>query len=247
MFALKKLLSTLILPPTSLILLTLFGLWLARRHPRMGRGLTLVALLALLVLSVPWVGNRLLQTLEPYPVISAEALGKVDAIVVLGGGAYPGAPEYGGDTVNHFSLERIRYAAHLYRQHKQPILVTGGAPASGIAEGVLMRAVLEKELATPARWVESTSLDTAGNARYSAVMLKQAGVQRIALVSHAWHLPRAVPLFEAQGLTVVPAPTQFTGNNTRLIDFVPGNGLKNSRYALHEWLGIAAHTLMAPH
>ena len=39
MFPLKKLLAALLLPPVGLLLLAMFGLWLARRRPRLGHGL----------------------------------------------------------------------------------------------------------------------------------------------------------------------------------------------------------------
>ncbi|MFP5415138.1 MAG: YdcF family protein, partial [Gammaproteobacteria bacterium] len=78
------------------------------------------------------------------------------------------------------------------------------------------------------------------NAALSAPLLQRDGVRRIALVRHAWHLRRAVPLFEAQGLVVVPAGIRFSSIRLdSVFDLVPTpNGLRDSTYALHEWLGI---------
>jgi uncharacterized SAM-binding protein YcdF (DUF218 family) len=241
MFLLQKLLVALILPPSGPLLLAFVGLWLTRSKSRRWRhgGLWLasLSLLALFVLSVPAVGNVLMARLEPYPPITAAQLQRVQAVVVLGGGTYYDAPEYRGDTVGRATLERLRYGARLARESRLPLLVTGGAPYGGRPEGELMKAVLEGEFGVPVRWVEAASRDTIENARLSAPLLRAAGISRIALLSHGWHLPRAIPLFEKQGFEVTAAPTGFsTSPPLAIAEFLPGS-LGTSREALHEYLG----------
>ncbi|MDP2810799.1 MAG: YdcF family protein [Rhodocyclaceae bacterium] len=241
MFLLKKLLVALILPPTGPLLLALFGLWLTRSKSRRwregGLWLTALSLLGLLVLSLPVVGTALMAPLEPHPPIRPEQLQRVQAIVILGGGSYFAAPEYGGDTVSNATLERLRYGARLARDSGLPLLVTGGAPFGGRPEAESMREVLEQDFGVKVRWVEAASRDTAESASLSAPMLKAAGVTRIALISHGWHLPRAISLFGKQGLEVTPAPTAFsTSPPSPVAGFLPG-ALGNSRQALHEYLG----------
>ncbi len=239
MFLAKKLLAALVLPPTGLVLLALFGLWLARRHPRMGRGISIFALLTLLALSMPPVVDGLMSSFDVPPPISAADLGKAQAIVVLGGGNYHDAPEYGGDTVSRWTLERVRYGVHLQRRSGLPILVTGGAPFGGRPEGEAMKEAIERDFGGKVRWVEAESRDTVENALYSARMLKAAGVRRLALVSHATHLPRAIPLFEAQGFEVIGAPMGFrTHPPSDAASLLPSAGaLGASSEALREWLG----------
>jgi len=242
MFLLKKLLTALMLPPTGLVLAALFGLWLSQSKSRRWRHggvfLAAVSLVSLLALALPVTGHALLSSLERYPPVSRQQLSSVQAIVVLGGGSYPQAPEYGGDTVGRATLERVRYGAKLARESRLPLLVTGGAPSGGRPEAELMAEALANEFNTPVRWIEAGSRDTAENARLSAPMLKAAGITRVALVTHGWHLPRAIPLFEREGLTVTPAPTAFSVKSPSTIDqFIPG-GLGQSREALHEYLGL---------
>ena len=240
MFLLKKLLSALALPPLSLILLALLGLLLTRRHPRTGRWLAGLSLLSLAMLSVPAVSIALMRSLETHPPIQAAQLARVQAIVVLGGGIYYSAPEYGGDTVGRHSLERIRYAAHLHKKSGLPILVSGGAPFGGRPEAETMQEALERDFSSKVRWTEKRSNDTAENASLSGATLWAAKVTRIALVSHAWHLPRAIALFEKQGLEVIAAPTAFTPwPPMSAALFLPSaDALARSNMALHEWLGI---------
>lgn len=165
-----------------------------------------------------------------------------EVMVILGGGIQSDAPEYGdGASINARTLERLRYGAFLYRKTGKPILVTGGAPQGYAAEAPIMRSILEDEFKVPVGWVESNSRTTRENARFSARILKQAGISRIYLVSHSWHLARAVPEFEREGLVVVPAGTGYASvNHIGLFDFVPDyRAVANSVLAFHEWIGLA--------
>ena len=54
-----------------------------------------------------------------------------------------------------------------------------------------MKQVLEREFQVPVTWVEETSRNTLENARGSFQVLGAAGIRRVYLVTHAWHMPRA--------------------------------------------------------
>ncbi len=237
MFLLKKLLSAWLLPPLGFLVLALVVLLFGgrRRSGLIGVGIAVTLALAL---SLPVVADRLSRPLEGTP-ISATALGEAQAIVILGGGTYRGVPEYGGDTVSKYSLERLRYGAMLAHESKLPVLVTGGSVYGGRPEGELMKQVLEKEFAVPVRWVEVQSRDTAENASCSAPLLKSSGVQRIALVTHAWHMPRAAAAFAKYDLKVIPAPMGFTPQGTSLFEsLLPSTiAFELSANAIHEWVG----------
>jgi uncharacterized SAM-binding protein YcdF (DUF218 family) len=205
-----------------------------------------LSLILLAVLATPYVAYRLASGLETIPPISIEALSRAQAIVILGGGISRNAPEYGGDTIGRASLERIRYGVYLQRQYGLPILVTGGYPQGGIPEAEAMRDGIIKEFGGSVTWVERKSLDTAQNATLSAPLLKQNEINTIALVSHAYHMPRAVRDFEKQGLVVFPAPMGFrTEGTVTLMSFMPQAGaLSTSAHALNEWGGILAQKLL---
>jgi uncharacterized SAM-binding protein YcdF (DUF218 family) len=102
-----------------------------------------------------------------------------------------------------------------------------------------MRNSAEEDFGSQIQWIEGQSMDTSSSARLSASLLKEQGGKRIALVSHAWHLPRAVANFEATGLAVVPAPMGFSRSSVDVLAFLPNaSALAASSRALHEWLGI---------
>lgn len=208
MFLLKKLLTAWLLPPLGLLVLATVALLIGGRR-RSGVIVAGIAIVSALAMSLPIVAEGLSRPLEGTTPITAAQLREAQAIVILGGGVHYGAPEYGGDTVSKYSLERLRYGAKLVRESKLPVLVTGGSVYGGQPEGVLMKQVLEQEFAVSVQWTEAESRDTAENAAYSAILLKRSGILRIALVTDAWHMPRAKAAFTKYGLTVTPAPTGF--------------------------------------
>lgn len=241
------LLNAILLPPFNLLLIAMAALILNRSHPRLGRLLLVGSLTTLWLCTTPYFALGALHLLEND--IKAVDLSKppADAIVVLSGGTYLNAPEYGGiDTVGVQSLERLRYAAKLQRETGKPILITGGKPHDhDISEAQQMKAVLEKEFNVPVRWTEDAADNTLENARYSYQILQKIGIKRIYLVTHAWHMPRSIMAFQAVGFDVIPAPLAFTTHHqTRLFSLIPdADSLKESRIFMHELIGLLWYRL----
>ncbi|MHB0992628.1 MAG: YdcF family protein [Burkholderiales bacterium] len=231
--------SSLLLPPTCLIILSGAGLLLLKRHARAAIAMLGVAWISLFLLSLPLVANRLIAQLEYYPALDLHHLPSADAIVILGAGTYFNAPEYGGDTVNDFALVRLRYGARLFRATGLPVAVSGGSPDGGVAEAKLMRTALQQDFGVPVRWAEPASTNTRENARNSRVLLP-ASIHRIFLVTHAWHLARAAAAFRRAGFVVVPAGTRYSLTRpVAPIDFIPQpQALVTSFLAMHEVLGL---------
>jgi uncharacterized SAM-binding protein YcdF (DUF218 family) len=245
LFWAKKLVAILVLPPAGPLLLIGLGLMAhrLRKLAWLGWGYALFA-------SIPATVNWMALPLEPAQPVAQAEVDRTQAIVILGGGILHHAPEFDGTTVNHLTLERLRYGAKLAKRSGLPILVTGGAPDGHAAEAPLMRDVLIHEFQVPVRWAESSSLDTRDNATYSAILLKAAGIERITLVTHAAHMARAKAAFESAGLAVLPAPTAWLSNpeiDYEWYDFIPSpRSAYNGWYAIHEWLGRLAYDLSAP-
>src|SRR4030095_14019447 len=107
----KFLLKALILPPLAPLLIAAFGLLILSRLPRVGRALIAPGFATLALLSAPVVAFALLRGVDDSrPIELADAKG-AEAIVILGGGLRHRAPEYGGDTMNRLTTERVRYGA----------------------------------------------------------------------------------------------------------------------------------------
>ncbi len=229
----------LLVPPVNLAMLALAAVLLRRRL------LAAVSLVLLLLLALPGVAGLLLVSLEIG--LPAPAGATPQAIVILSGDVrhIAGAPD--AEDVGALTLERLRGGAALARATHLPILVTGGPIGARDATpvAVLMAHSLADDFATPARWVEPAAHDTFENARLSAVLLHASGISRVYVVTHAWHMRRALIAFAGTGLTVTPAPLAPDAlPRLRPSAFVPVVGAwRESYFALHEWIGCAWYAL----
>ena len=196
-----------------------------------------------------WLARTAVPQFAPLSLATLKA-SKAQAIVVLGGGLLPEAPEYGNAQPAAHSASRLRYGLWLGRQSGLPLAFTGGAgwgarqvPSGAEADSeadVAARMALQ-DYGVTLRWLESQSRDTAENARLLAPMLQRDGVKRIVLVTDAWHMPRAVLAFEHTGLLVVPAPAGYIlPERSDLLEWLPSaSGLLASQQVLREWIALA--------
>lgn len=243
---LRALLSALVLPPAGPLLLILLGVLILRAQRRGGFVLALVGVALLWALSTHAVTVHLARWLLP-PV---QAVGlaelrraRVEAVIVLGGGVRPFAPEWGVPQPSAYTLDRLRYGVRLARLLNLPLGFTGGLGWSGqsvSSEAEVARQVARQDFGLEIRWVEGESRDTRENAERMAALLRRDRIQRIALVTDAWHLPRATLQFRRQGLEVLPAPTGFVLPRDRdFMEWLPsGVGLATSRQVLREWVAL---------
>jgi uncharacterized SAM-binding protein YcdF (DUF218 family) len=238
-----KFLKSLVFPPGGFLLLWLFGLLLLKRNARLARGVLWGGFAIAYLLSTNLVSALLLEAVESYPALTRAQIEQspARAIVVLSAGRDHNAPEYGGDTVGSNTLVRIRYGAYLQRLTGLPMLVSGGhvLDSEGDSLAEVMARSLREDFGVKEVWLEDESRNTEENARFSQTLLAQKGIDHVFLVTQAFHMPRAVAIFEQMGLKVTPAPTQFDSvTGVSLFDLLPDAGaVEDSYYALHELVG----------
>ncbi len=238
----EALLSLFILPPAGPLLLIALGLLLQYRHRRLGMALATLGLTLAWLLSTPWVGDNLLAARQTHPALQILP-DDAQAIVVLTAGRLYRAREYlGGDEPDRLTLERLRYGAWLHRHTQLPVLITGGVldPQDDGSLAEIAARTLQDDWGVSPVWQESRARTTWENARYSAEMLRRRGIERVLLVTHAWHMPRAMYAFRRAGLDPIAAPTAFVQPaEGRWQDFLPrSHAQRHSHWALHEWLGL---------
>ena len=253
----KPFISAVILPPTSLFLLIFLGLFLMGRKNRSnqgrvqfwGKGLIYLGTCLLWVISCPLFSNWLLDHgLQSFPMTTAQRLNdeKVQAIVVLGAGVELDLPD-GQPQLQAGALDRLRYAIQLSRASQIPILVTGGkgwaSRSDSVNESDVTEQVAQSAFGYPIRWKESESHDTKESAVNAWQKLNPEGIQKIALVTHFWHMQRSEHNFTKAGFNVIPAPMgQTSMNNNAFFMFFPSPGaMKNSLNAFHEMAGNLLH------
>jgi len=239
--------SLLLYPLSLTLLMLLLAVVLLRlRQLRSAFYMALVAVAWLYLCSTAVFANYLMGTLErDFTSRAMSVIDEADAIVLLGGAMR-------GDT--HMSTladlnqqaDRLVYATALYKAGKAPvILLTGGASPANRPEAQQMRDILVV-MGVPVRdmLLENQSRNTHDNAVYSARLLKGRGMRRVLLVTSAFHMRRAQALFTAQGLEVVPAPTDFQRpvGTSVVPGWLPGVGnLGRTTHALHEIFGYWAY------
>jgi uncharacterized SAM-binding protein YcdF (DUF218 family) len=250
---LTKILTQLAYPLSLSILLSLLAglvFWRARR--RLGGLLLGASLLILVVFSIPVCSDYLCASLERlYPPVLTEALPDADAIVVLGGvvedAIAPRLSVHLGDGV-----DRVRYAAQLYRAGKAPLVVASGGQLPWLTEGraeayVMAELLTEWGVPPTAILVEADSRTTYENALFSKVLLEARGIHSVLLVTSALHTPRALATFRTLGIRAVPAPTDIVVVNRQrdtLLRWLPdAEALAGSTLALKEYLGMVVYRL----
>lgn len=243
--ALSGFLKAWLLPPGILLLALLLGLLLWRR--RCGRLLVLAATVTLYLLAIPLTSAWLAAPLETDSSADADAIraAGAQAILVFLAGRTHHAPELGGrDGLSGLSLQRLHHAVRLQRQTGLPLVVSGGAAIDAGQEGlaVLAARALNKVYGVPPLLVEARSNNTRQNAIESARLLARADITRVALVTSAWHMPRARYSAEQAGLTVISAGTGFVATDqgpAQLSDWLPtARAFALNRNLLHEYLGL---------
>ena len=257
----KPVLAALLLPPVPLLAVVLLGAALMRARRTAGAFVVClgVALLwfSACVGSAQIVAQALLQPPPALTTARVEALradvqaGHRLAIVVLGGGVEAQAPEYGSSSLSRTSLERLRYGVWLGHETGAPVAFSGGighgqSSASVPAEAAVAGRIAAIEFGRPLRWLESDSRDTRENARRTIPLLREAAIERLVLVTHAAHMPRALRAFQEAagpgGMRIEAAPIGLAeAADAPLLRWLPSSkGYTDLRQALHERLGLAA-------
>jgi uncharacterized SAM-binding protein YcdF (DUF218 family) len=239
----RAILPLLLIPPAGLLWVVLAGRLIRPRRPRLGRGLIIFGLVALYVLSMPAFSGLLIEKLEGSQHVSLGGL-EPKAIIVLGADGEKTQDPLVKAEPGPLSMQRLTGAAILARATGLPVLISGGRVASGEpAVADLMADTFETAFGLPVKWRENESANTCENARLSAAILRKAGIESALVVTHSWHMPRAILSFERAGYPIVPAPLhgERKGGLT-FADFLPHtNAWIRSFYAIHEWTGLIAY------
>ena len=224
-------------------LLLVFGVWALAGILSKRRVVAVTGVLGLIVTALPaaeWVFSRPLES--SYPVRPFAVPPDVQAIVVFSGGVEPPNYERPYAQPNRDTFERCRYAAWIYRKHPLPVLACGGGSSSvrhppfseAMREILVQNGVPEGMI-----WTEDKSVNTHENAAYAAGILRQHGIQRVALVVDARSMNRASACLRKEGVQVTPAPSRFRTWERIPQEFLPTwEGVKGNEETLHEVLGM---------
>jgi uncharacterized SAM-binding protein YcdF (DUF218 family) len=248
MFWLKKVVSFFLMPLPLCLTLLVWGMVLGRS--RNGKRLTVTATVLLLLFSNKSVSVHLLWPLEArYPSIpeikmgspTPSSLAGCQIVAVLGGGNSDTPLLPATSQLSTSALARIVEAVRLLNALPQATLIVSGPGEPGRPTHASLLAAAAESLGIAASRISliETARDTEDE---SFAVARLAGDRRTALVTSAWHMPRAAHLFRKAGVDFVPCPADFVARgdaSTRWIDYSwDSESLERSTLAVHEWLGL---------
>ena len=201
-----------VLPP-GIFLLTFWGIawhcWKKKGEKQLAAVIAGITTLFYL-LCTGFVAERVMIGLESAYSPPADPQG--DVIIMLGGGAMADSPDVDGiGALCASPANRLLTAVRLQRKLHVPILLSGGQVYSdtGAEAKIASRILISLGVSPEDILVETRSINTTQNAKFSAEILREHGFHRPILVTSAFHMKRSVLNFEKQGIEVVPYPTDY--------------------------------------
>jgi uncharacterized SAM-binding protein YcdF (DUF218 family) len=254
---LSKLLPLLVYPLGLSCLLLGASLILWRWRPRWAQGVVATTLVLLILASNSNLAALVVKSLE-WRYLPLETIPKAEAIVVLGGSTHAATTPRPWVEVSEAG-DRVLYGVKLYKDGKAPLLVfsggridwkEGGPPEAddmtqiALVMGVPANAILQ----------EGTSLNTYENAVNVKALLRAQDIRTVLLVTSAMHMPRAMAIFQKQGINAIATPTDYwvsQGNfqenrsfQGSLLNLLPDTeALHFFTRALKEYIGLGIYRL----
>jgi uncharacterized SAM-binding protein YcdF (DUF218 family) len=243
LFALSKIGWLFAAPSRVLLIAALLGLAWRRGRALLWAGLGLIAAFSILP-----VGGLALARLEAsFPPLAPPA--RLDGILVIGGGLdaanfdrWPGSgftPAFG----------RLYEAARLAKAFPQARVLDIGGPAptepgrraeADEAADVLVNLGVARERIE----IERRSRNTYENAVNAYPIAHPKPGETWALVTSAFHMPRAIGCFRAAGFAPLADPVDYRWSGEPSLGFDPVGGLGDLDLAAHEYFGLASYRLL---
>lgn len=248
MLALEKIIAAFIMPPgLFVLLLLLFCFYLFKKSESKLIKLTAVfTLLFFFFLSTAFGVQILLHPLENYAdEISVNAFER-HPIVVLGGGLNYQTREKAAPSIH--SIQRLVKAYQLHRRLKTPLIYSGGVAIgqekvseADAAADFLESLGMEREFYIS----EDQAQTTFENAAYLKKWVEENKVEKVYLVTSAYHALRSAAVFRAQKLDFLLVHSGFIYDHQfSWLDYLPNRGAFTANLsALHEWVGLVWYYL----
>lgn len=221
------------------------------KRVRLGRGLLIAGVVLLTLFSNKLVSYALLRPIEaafpPIPEFVAEAplppaLARCRYVVVLGSGHSDSPGFSANNQLSTSALARIVEGVRILRRLPEARLITTGPGEVGhVTHAATLARVATEFGVAPDRIILSESgRDTEEESQNVRALVGNAP---IALVTTAWHLPRATGLFHRAGMDVLPCPTDHLARPSAKfswgdVDWDPSS-LERSTAAVRERIGYA--------
>jgi uncharacterized SAM-binding protein YcdF (DUF218 family) len=219
--------------------------WFKKKQPAKIAGISALALL-FITASDPlpdWLIRRLEDKYPPLLTLPFTPADTAVNVLVLGGGNVPDPALTAIDQLSSFSLGRLTEGIRIHRLLPGSRLITSGFSRNGQKTQAAITADAAISLGVDTSAI--TMIEEPTNTWEEAVAYKKkfGTTGKLILVTSAFHMPRAMQLFKAQGLNPVPAPaghiykTAPDGENP-IEWFSVEENISKIEIALHEYIGM---------
>ena len=218
---------------------------------RMGRFIFVLVLIFFYCASATVISDPLFTCLEGHKSVNQEPKRHFDAAIVLCGMVSLKLTK--GDYIEFGpAVDRILMGIDMIRRKQADYLVISGGSgeliSSGLSEARVLKAfairfgVPEKKIL-----IDPDSRNTRENALMTKALVKKYKLKKLALITSAFHMPRAMGCFRAVGLSPVPISVDYhePADEKDFRRYLPSTGSMGlSAIMLHELSGIVAYGLL---
>jgi len=222
-FLVKKAIAFMLMPlPIAFILLTVALWFLFRENIKKAKLYLFISLVWILTVTSAYTANHLLAPLERQYHRLENVPNDVQYILLLGGD----------------KKKRTWEAIRLYLQNPKLKIITSGYSIYGKVSNAAITATLLKEAGVKKENILMQT-ETKDTKEEAWAMKERLGTAPFILVTSAYHMPRSMKLFEHEGLSPIPAPTDFFyEDRVHPKSTLSGKQLEKTEKALHEYLGL---------
>lgn len=243
MFELKKIVSSLLMPLPAMLILGFLGLVLIMFTTRRKTGclFTFIALMGIFLFSFQPVSTRLLMPLERQYSAFLPTEKTIDYVMVLGNGHVVDNDIPPTSELSRTALMRLSEGIRILRMYPgAKLILSGYAGGSDVSHArMLAKVAISLGVAKPDIILLETAQDTWEEAHQAAAFVQN---RKVALVTSASHLKRAMIEFELAGIEPIPAPTNYLAHqniNQPWEKYSPKSRyLEQTERYWHETLGI---------
>ena len=221
-FLLKKMISAAIMPLSITLFILLIGLFfLYNQNIKKAKLFITTGFLALIIIAYQPFSNFLLTPLETKYSKLTKIPKNITHILLLGG------------DVNNRGWEVLR----LYHEIENVKIITSGYPGVYDIPEAVRTANIFMNLGIPKE--DIIIHDKPKDTKEEAIETKKLlGDKPFILVTSAYHMPRAMALFQKEGLNPIAAPANVKIRENKYSSIPSGSNIKGTQVALHEYIGM---------
>lgn len=241
MFELKKIIGAMLMPLPLLGIACVVCLCMTFRSNKVLSLIGLLAISCLLLISTPFFAQKIISPdTQLHYAFDVNKHTTLDKIVVLGCDVNPNPHLTANSQLGNCAKSRLVEGLRLAYKYPNSQLIVSGGGIGKVTNSSLMRQTAISLGVNATRIKQNPSaMDTADEAKLLAPALVDF---KVALVTSANHMTRAKSLFNAQGIEIIPAATDYYDFSAWPIhkQFIPSAGvLKAVTSQWHEVIGKA--------